>query len=51
MKRLLVFLAAVAAALTLTACKSSTPAGVAAKVNGYAITYAELEKVYQTQYP
>jgi peptidyl-prolyl cis-trans isomerase SurA len=51
MKRLLVFLAAVAAALTLTACKSSMPAGVAAKVNGYAITYAELEKVYQTQYP
>jgi peptidyl-prolyl cis-trans isomerase SurA len=51
MKRFVVFLAAVAAALTLTACKSSMPAGVAAKVNGYAITYAELEKVYQTQYP
>jgi peptidyl-prolyl cis-trans isomerase SurA len=51
MKRFLILLAAAAAAFTLTACKKSTPAGVAATVNGYAITYAELEKVYQTQYP
>src|ERR1035438_4374075 len=51
MKRFLILLAAVAAALTLTTCKRSTPAGVAATVNGYNITYAELEKVYQTQYP
>ena len=51
MKRFLIFLAAASAALTLTSCKSSAPAGVAAKVNGYAITNAELEKIYQTQYP
>jgi peptidyl-prolyl cis-trans isomerase SurA len=51
MKRFPIILAAAAFALTLTSCKSSTPAGVAAKVNGYAITYAELDKVYQTQYP
>jgi len=51
MKRFLILFAAVAAALTLTTCKKSTPAGVAATVNGYNITYAELDKVYQTQYP
>jgi|CZKE01.1.fsa_nt_gi peptidyl-prolyl cis-trans isomerase SurA len=51
MKRFLIFLAAASTALTLTSCKSATPAGVAAKVNGYAITDAELEKIYQTQYP
>jgi peptidyl-prolyl cis-trans isomerase SurA len=32
-------------------CKSSPPAGVAAKVNDHAITYAELEKNYQSQFP
>jgi peptidyl-prolyl cis-trans isomerase SurA len=51
MKRFLIFLAAASTALTLTSCKSAAPAGVAAKVNGYAITDAELEKIYQTQYP
>ena len=41
MKRSLILFVAVAAALTLTTCKRSTPAGVAATVNGYTITYAE----------
>jgi peptidyl-prolyl cis-trans isomerase SurA len=43
------FFAAVLAALTLTACKHAAPAGVAAEVNGHAITIAELEKIYATQ--
>ncbi|MDR3698917.1 MAG: peptidylprolyl isomerase [Candidatus Sulfopaludibacter sp.] len=43
------FVAAVLAALTVTACKHAAPAGVAAEVNGYAITVAELEKIYATQ--
>ncbi|HUP03193.1 MAG TPA: peptidylprolyl isomerase [Bryobacteraceae bacterium] len=51
MKRYLLFAGAIAAALTLSTCKKAEPAGVAATVNGYAITYAELDKVYQTQYP
>jgi len=33
----------------LTACRSKPPAGVAATVNGHAITYSELEKTYQSQ--
>jgi len=40
----------VAAALTLAACKHTPPANVAAEVNGHAITYAELDKNYQSQY-
>jgi peptidyl-prolyl cis-trans isomerase SurA len=43
-----VFVAALAA-LSLVSCKKSPPAGVAAEVNGHAITTAELEKIYATQ--
>ena len=48
MKRFLVVLAAGAAALSLASCKHSPPANVAAEVNGHAITYAELDKTYQS---
>ena len=48
MKRYCVFSLALAV-LSLAACTSKPPAGVAAKVNGMAITYAELEKTFQTQ--
>jgi peptidyl-prolyl cis-trans isomerase SurA len=44
-------LSVAAAAIMLVACKHSPPAGVAAEVNGRPITYAELEKYYQTQQP
>jgi len=49
MNRILPSVAAVLAALTLSACKHAPPAGVAAVVNGHAITMAELEKIYATQ--
>jgi peptidyl-prolyl cis-trans isomerase SurA len=49
MKRHIVLLAAAAAALTQFSCKHSPPSGVAAEVNGQAITYTELEKTLQTQ--
>jgi peptidyl-prolyl cis-trans isomerase SurA len=49
MKRILV--PAVAAALLLAACTKKPPAGVAAEVNGTPITYAELDKTYNSQYP
>jgi peptidyl-prolyl cis-trans isomerase SurA len=45
-----VFLAGLAALCQLS-CKHKVPAGVAAEVNGYAITTAYLEKIYQSQYP
>ena len=45
-----VFLVALAALLQLS-CKQKAPAGVAAMVNGYAITTAYLDRIYQTQYP
>ena len=48
MKRLLVVLAAGAAALSLASCKHTPPANVAAEVNGHAITLAELDKTYQS---
>jgi len=38
-------------ALTLAACKHAPPSNVAAMVNGHAITYTDLEKTYQSQYP
>jgi len=38
-------------ALLQVACKHAPPANVAAVVNGHSITYVELEKTYQTQYP
>src|ERR1051326_7452357 len=37
------------AAVMLAACGSKPPAGVAATVNGHAITFSELEKTFQTQ--
>ena len=47
-----VVLSCLLAALSLlAACKKSAPAGVAATVNSRSITYSELEKNYQTQYP
>ncbi|HEY2013785.1 MAG TPA: peptidylprolyl isomerase [Bryobacteraceae bacterium] len=49
MKRYLAVFAAVFAALMLVACHSTPPAGVAAVVNGHAITFIELDKTYQTQ--
>jgi len=49
MKRFCAVFAAALAAVVLAACNASPPAGVAAKVNGHAITYAELEKTFQTQ--
>lgn len=45
-----VYLAVLAALLQLS-CKHKAPAGVLAEVNGRAITTAELDKIYQTQYP
>ena len=39
-----------AAALALAACSHKPPANVAAEVNGHAITYAELDKTYSSQY-
>jgi peptidyl-prolyl cis-trans isomerase SurA len=45
MKRFLVVLAAVCAALTSFSCKHAPPVGVAAEVDGHAITYAELDKL------
>src|ERR1700722_63469 len=50
MRYLLYFLVAVAAVLSLS-CKRKAPTGVAAEVNGYAITTAYLDKIYLTQFP
>ncbi len=51
MNRYFVLLAAASSALILGSCKHAPPAGVAAEVNGRAITDAELDKIYQTQFP
>ena len=51
MQRTRVFLLATVGALFLTACKHAPPANVAAMVDGQPITYTELEKTYQSQYP
>jgi peptidyl-prolyl cis-trans isomerase SurA len=51
MTRYFIFIAVALAALTQVSCKSSAPSGVAAIVNGHPITDAELDKVYQSQYP
>jgi peptidyl-prolyl cis-trans isomerase SurA len=45
-----VFLAGLAALCELS-CKHKAPAGVAAEVNGTAITTAYLDKIFQSQYP
>ena len=50
MKRIPPVLAVAVAALSLAACAHKPPANVAAEVNGHAITNAELEKTYQSQY-
>ena len=49
MKRHIVLLAAAVAVLAQLSCRHAPPSGVAAEVNGQAITYAELEKTFQTQ--
>jgi peptidyl-prolyl cis-trans isomerase SurA len=49
-RNFVIFLAGLAAFSQLS-CKHKRPAGVAAEVNGQAITLAELDKVYQSQYP
>jgi peptidyl-prolyl cis-trans isomerase SurA len=51
MNRYALVLPAVLAALCLLSCGHRAPAGVAAEVNGHAITTVELDKIYQTQYP
>lgn len=51
MKRLFVLLTAVVAAFGSASCKRTPPANVAAEVNGKAITFADLDKIYQSQYP
>src|SRR5205085_7185977 len=50
MTRQFVLFSAVAAALSLAACKHTPPANVAAEVNGHAITNKEMEKAYQSNY-
>jgi peptidyl-prolyl cis-trans isomerase SurA len=51
MTRHIFYIAAALAALSQISCKNSAPAGVAAIVNGHPITDAELDKVYQSQFP
>ena len=51
MKRQFAVLAALLAALPQFSCRHKPPANVAAEVNNHAITYAELEKTYQSQFP
>lgn len=49
MKRQTSLPAVLTCAMLLASCKSSPPAGVAATVNSKAITYAELDKTFQSQ--
>ena len=51
MNRNIAMLLVALAALLQLSCKHKAPAGVAAEVNGHAITNGELERIYQTQYP
>lgn len=51
MKSFAPFFAALLAAGSLVSCKKAPPVNVAAQVNNRSITYAELEKAYQSQYP
>jgi len=51
MKPSLCLTATVLGAVVLLSCKSTPPANVAAQVNNHSITYAELDKIYQSQYP
>jgi len=50
MLRVLSATLAAASALFLCSCKRATPENVAATVNGRAISYAELDKQYQSQF-
>jgi len=45
------FVMVCAAALLLSACNRSAPANVAATVNGRPITFSDLDKLYQSQFP
>jgi peptidyl-prolyl cis-trans isomerase SurA len=49
MKRQFAVFAAVLTAALQLSCRHAPPANVAAEVNGHTITYAELEKAFQTQ--
>src|SRR5579864_6634523 len=51
MKRTVLLPIAALGVLPLLCCKHAPPANVAAQVNNHAITYTELEKTYQSQYP
>ncbi|HUI57432.1 MAG TPA: peptidylprolyl isomerase [Bryobacteraceae bacterium] len=51
MKRNLALCIVAFSALLLLSCRHKAPAGVAAEVNGHAITNSELDKIYQTQFP
>jgi len=51
MKYSALWLAAILGALFAPACKKSPPANVAAVVNNHPISYAELDKTYESQYP
>ncbi len=51
MKHSVLLFAALLGAAAFVSCKKSPPANVAAQVNNRSITYAELEKTYQSQYP
>ena len=49
MRTFLPFFAIALAGLSVSGCKKSTPANVAATVNGRPITYADVDKVFQSQ--
>lgn len=51
MKRQALLAGVLLTAVVLAACKKSPPPNVAAVVNNRSITYAELEKAYQSQFP
>ena len=51
MKRFIWFATALLAVMPLSSCKKTPPANVAAVVNNHSITYADLDKTYQSQYP
>ena len=51
MKYSVLLFAAALGAFSFVSCKGKPPANVAAMVNNRTITYAELEKTYQSQYP
>lgn len=51
MIRLVLVLTAALSVLVAVSCKRTPPPNVAAMVNNHAITYAELDKTYASQYP